>query len=65
MAYQNNDDNIYPVGAFVFAKESPTIRLQIRAYNQRIYYCQIVDDEAAKQKAYYEHELLKSDKIIL
>jgi hypothetical protein len=58
MPYQNNEDNIYQVGTLIFARESPTVRLEIKKYRQRIYYCAIVGDESAKQKAYFERELI-------
>jgi len=58
MPYQNNEDNIYQVGTIIIARESPTVRLEIKKYLQRIYYCAIVGDEAAKQKAYFERELI-------
>jgi hypothetical protein len=62
MSYHTNKDNIYPVGAIIMAKEAPTRKLEIKNYNQRIYYCAIVGDEAAKQKAYFEKELIASGK---
>ena len=58
MSYQTNEDNIYAVGTFITAREAPTIRLQITKYYQRIYYCCIVGNETAKQKAYFERELI-------
>jgi hypothetical protein len=58
MPYQNNEDNIYQVGTILFAKESPLVKLQIEKYLQRIYYCAIVGNESAKQKAYFERELI-------
>ena len=58
MPYQSNEDNTYEVGAFILAKEAPTVKLQIKKYYQRIYYCAIVGNESAKQKAYFERELL-------
>ena len=58
MPYQNNEDNIYQVGTIIIARESPTVKLQIKMYLQRIYYCAIVGDESAKQKAYFERELV-------
>ena len=58
MPYQNNDDNIYQVGTIIQAKESPDVNLEIKKYYQRIYYCAIVGNDAAKQKAYFERELI-------
>lgn len=59
MATQNSEDNIYKVGTIMLAKEAPTVKLQIKHYNQRIYYCTIVDDASAKQKVYFEREFIK------
>lgn len=58
MPYQTNGDNIYQVGTVIFAKEAPTIKLQIKKYYQRIYYCAIIGDESAKDKVYFERELI-------
>jgi len=58
MRYKNIEDNNYEVGSIVLAKTSPTVRLQIKKYFNRIYYCEIVGDESAKQKAYFERELV-------
>jgi len=58
MPYQNNQDNIYQVDTFILAKEAPTVKLQIKKYLHRIYYCAIVDNENAKHKAYFERELI-------
>jgi hypothetical protein len=58
MSYHTNEDNIYAVGLVIMAKEAPTIKLEIMKYYQRIYYCAVVGDESAKQKAYFERELI-------
>jgi hypothetical protein len=58
MSYQTNEDNIYTVGTIIMAKEAPTRKLEIKKYYQRIYYCAIIGDEAAKQKAYFERDLI-------
>jgi hypothetical protein len=54
-----NNDNLYPVGTFITAKEFPDRKLHITAYQQRIYYCATVDQPAARQLAYFERELIK------
>ncbi|MEJ1238421.1 hypothetical protein WBG78_09840 [Chryseolinea sp. T2] len=59
MSYQTNEDNIYGIGTFITAKEAPTIKLKITTYIQRIYYCSVVGDDTAKQKAYFERELIE------
>jgi hypothetical protein len=58
MSYHTNEDNIYAVGAIVSAKEAPTIKLEIAKYYQRIYYCALVGNDAAKQRVYFERELI-------
>jgi hypothetical protein len=58
MRNQTNTDNIYAAGSFITAKANPLIQLKIVAYKQRIYYCAVVGDEAAKQLAYFERELV-------
>jgi hypothetical protein len=62
MSYQTNEDNIYAVGTIIMAKEAPTIKLEIKKYYQRTYYCSVVGDAAAKQKAYFERELIAPGK---
>jgi hypothetical protein len=58
MPYQTNNDNIYSVGTMIFAKEAPTVQLQIKNYYQRIYYCGVVGSESAKNKVFFERELI-------
>jgi hypothetical protein len=58
MSYHTNDDNIYSVGTIITAKDAPTVKLEITKYYQRIYYCAIVGNETAKQKVYFEKELI-------
>lgn len=58
MSNQTNDSNRYQVGTMILAKEAPTVMLHIRKYYQRIYYCCIVGNESAKQKVYFEKELI-------
>ena len=58
MSYRTNEDNIYTVGTIVIAKEAPTLKLEIKKYYQRIYYCSIIGDEVSKQKAYFERDLI-------
>lgn len=58
MHYSTNTDNIYAEGSFITAREAPNVQLKIMAYKQRIYYCSVVGDEARKQLAYFERELV-------
>ncbi len=53
-----NNDNIYTVGTVIYARQNPTIKLVIKSYKARIYYCEAIDSERKTTKAYFEHELL-------
>jgi len=50
-------DNIYGEGDIVYAKADPGVKLVIRRYLDRIYYCTIDDDSSRKELVYYEREL--------
>jgi hypothetical protein len=54
-----NTDNAYKIGTFIQAKESPDRKLLIEAYQQRIYYCSVVDQPNARQLVYFERELVQ------
>ena len=53
-----NNDNKYPRGIFIYAKENPELKLVIDAYKQRIYYCAIAGRPEVKHLIYFEHELI-------
>jgi hypothetical protein len=57
MSQPITNDNIYAVGSIMTAKEHPAVKLVIDSYNQRIYYCSVVDHPESKQQVYYEREL--------
>ena len=58
MSFQTNSDNIYQVGSIISAKSAPHVKLLIRKYYQRIYYCAIQDSATAKEQVFFERELL-------
>lgn len=58
MGYTINNDNIYPVGSTICANENPAMKLTIKSYYNRIYYCSRQDDPAAKDLVYYQRELI-------
>ncbi|MGC1241341.1 MAG: hypothetical protein WA874_07125, partial [Chryseosolibacter sp.] len=58
MRYTTSADNKYPEGSIVFAKVAPDLKLLIRKYYQRIYYCAPADDKNGKERVYFERELL-------
>ena len=62
MSYRTNSDNVYAEGIFITAKGNPTLRLKIKKYYQRIYYCEVVGGEQRKQLAYFERELISPEK---
>jgi len=53
-----NDDNIYPVGSFVYARAQPDLKLVIEQYMQRVYFCGVFMQPGSKQIPYFERELL-------
>jgi hypothetical protein len=58
MKDQDNKDNKYPLGMFIYAKIDPNLKLVIDAYNQRIYFCAVAGHPEMKQFAYFERELI-------
>jgi hypothetical protein len=52
------DDNIYPIGTPITAKNNPTLKLVIYQYLYRIYYCAVANDPDHAHLAYFEHELI-------
>jgi hypothetical protein len=50
--------NIFPEGSVVYAKEDPTLKLRVRRYVSRIYYCTIEESPSQKELVYYERELM-------
>lgn len=52
--------NKYNPGDVVFAKVDPTLKLVIRRYIDRIYYCKIQQDPERKELVYFERELVEN-----
>lgn len=50
-------DNIYEEGSIVYAKHAPHLKLIIRRYVDRIYYCKSEQDTVAPDQIYFEREL--------
>jgi hypothetical protein len=42
----------------VCALKNPTLKLLIRSYVDRIYYCKIMEDPTRKELVYFERELM-------
>jgi hypothetical protein len=51
-------ENKYKEGEVVYAKTKPTIRLVIRRYIDRIYYCTVEGNPKLREEVYFERELL-------
>ena len=51
-------ENKYKEGDVVFSKMDPTLKLVIRRYVKRIYYCKIQEDPGRKELVYFERELM-------
>lgn len=58
MSYRTNADNVFKEGTVITANADPGVKLLIRKYYQRIYYCYVIGDDARKQLAYFERELI-------
>ncbi|MFD3001965.1 hypothetical protein ACFS7Z_16450 [Pontibacter toksunensis] len=48
---------LYSEGSIVYAKVNPGLRLKVRRYLDRIYYCIVPAQPAHKELAYFEREL--------
>lgn len=55
---EEDNSNTYKAGDIVFAKAAPDIKLKVRRYVDRIYYCQIYDHPEKKEVVYFERELI-------
>ncbi len=51
-------ENKYKEGDVVYSKIDPTLKLVIRRYVKRIYYCKIQEDAGRKELVYFERELM-------
>lgn len=52
------DQNKYNVGEVVYAKVNPALKLVIRRYIDRVYYCKVQEDPERKELVYFEREIL-------
>jgi hypothetical protein len=51
-------ENTYQEGEIVFAKTNPGLKLKIRRYVRRIYYCRVLGAPEQKEQVYFERELM-------
>lgn len=56
-------ENKFKEGEEVYAKVNPALKLIIRRYVDRIYYCKIKKNPTQKELVYFEREIM-SDKSI-
>ena len=45
-------------GEVVYAKEDPSVKLVIRRYVDRIYYCKVQQDLTHRELVYFDRELM-------
>jgi hypothetical protein len=50
-------ENKYKEGQVVYAKVDPGLKLVIRRYVDRIYYCKVQNDPTRKELVYFEREI--------
>lgn len=53
-----NTENKYKVGDIVCTKTNSTLKLKVRRYIDRIYYCTVVDDPKEAEQVHFERELM-------
>jgi hypothetical protein len=54
-------ENKYKAGDIVYAKENPGLKLVVRRYIDRIYYCRFPDEPDRKDLALFERELVNKE----
>ncbi|MCR9288553.1 MAG: hypothetical protein NXI23_14350 [Bacteroidetes bacterium] len=55
-------ENKYKEGDEVYAKVNPSLKLIIRRYVPKIYYCTVKEDPTRKELVYFEREIM-SDQV--
>ena len=55
---RDEKENKYVAGDTVFAKVNPEVKLVVRRYIHRIYYCQFPNEPERKELALFERELV-------
>jgi len=55
---KNEKEGKYMAGDIVYAKANPDVKLVVRRYVLRVYYCRFPDEPGRKELALYERELL-------
>jgi hypothetical protein len=57
MSNTNDAEHKYNEGDIVWALEAPNVKLVVRRYIDRIYYCKVHADLEKQEKVYFEREL--------
>ena len=52
--------NKYNPGDVVYAKANPDVKLVIRRYVDRVYYCKVDTNPSGKEQVYFERELVEN-----
>ena len=61
----SNSENIYPEGSVVYNRKPPQLKLIVRRFVDRIYYCKTAGNPEAKDLVYFERELTdKADDVV-
>jgi hypothetical protein len=50
-------ENQYPKGSSVYARVNPGVKLTVRRYAKRIYYCTVQENPSHQELVYFEREL--------
>lgn len=56
-------ENKFKEGEEVYAKVNPSLKLIIRRYVDRIYYCKIKKNPTQKELVYFEREIMSAKSI--
>ncbi|MDI9340942.1 MAG: hypothetical protein QM534_10275 [Sediminibacterium sp.] len=56
-------ENKFKVGAYVYAINNPAIKLIIRRYVDKIYYCRIDNSPESKDLVYFEREITDNENL--
>lgn len=54
---ENINEHKYKAGEVVYQKANPDVKLVVRRYLNRIYYCKFQDDAERKELALFEREI--------
>ncbi|MGB3586151.1 MAG: hypothetical protein WBA23_06405 [Tunicatimonas sp.] len=58
-------ENIFPEGSVVYPKVNPTLKLVVRRFVKRVYYCTIQATPSQKELVFFERELMSEPATLL